>query len=253
MTKIISIANQKGGVGKSTTAGALSAGLRGKGFRVLTIDLDPQNNVSFATGANSDALSAYDLLTGRATAAQAIQHTGQGDIIPAGRSLARADVELSTMTGREYRLKEALEPIRKTYDFVIIDTPPALGLLTINAMTASDNVIIAAQADIFSLQGIGQLSETIDAVKKYCNHGLKLMGILLTRHSGRAILSRDMTEMIEATAAQLGTFVYESVIRENISVKEAQASRTDIFSYAPKSNASKDYAAFVDELLERSK
>ena len=157
------------------------------------------------------------------------------------------------MTGREYRLKEALEPIRKTYDFVIIDTPPALGLLTINAMTASDNVIIAAQADIFSLQGIGQLSETIDAVKKYCNHGLKLMGILLTRHSGRAILSRDMTEMIEATAAQLGTFVYESVIRENISVKEAQASRTDIFSYAPKSNASKDYAAFVDELLERSK
>ena len=253
MAKIISIANQKGGVGKSTTAAALSAGLRNKGFSVLVVDLDPQNNVSFATGADSNAISAYDVLTGRAAITDAIQHTEQGDIIPAGRSLARADIELNTMTGREYKLKEALDAVRKSYDYVVIDTPPALGLLTINAMTASDNVIVAAQADIFSLQGIGQLSETISAVKKYCNPNLQLMGILLTRHSGRAILSRDMAEMIEATAEQLGTFVYSAVIRENISVKEAQASRADIFSYAPKSNASKDYMAFIDELLERSK
>lgn len=134
------------------------------------------------------------------------------------------------------------------YDYIIIDTPPALGLLTINALTASDGIIITAQADIYSLQGIGQLHETIEAVKKYCNPALHLQGILLTRYSPRAVLSRDMGEMIEATASQIKTFVYKTVIRECISLKEAQARKQDIFTYAPKSNASKDYLSFIGEL-----
>lgn len=252
MATVISIANQKGGVGKSTTAGALSAGLAGSGFKVLTVDLDPQGNITYASGVNSHATSAYDLLIGQAVIAEAIQSAGPSDVVPAGRELARADTEMGNMTGREYRLREALDPISKIYDYIIIDTPPALGLLTVNAMTASDLVVIAAQADIFSLQGIGQLSETIDAVKKYCNPKLQLMGILLTRHSGRTVLSRDMTDMIEQTAKELNTFVYGTVIRECVALKEAQASKADIFTYAPKSNAAIDYSAFVDELLQRS-
>ncbi len=247
MSQIISIANQKGGVGKSTTAHALGAGLHLKGYKVLLVDLDPQGNITYTAGADNKQNTAYELLTGRATIKEVIQETQQGDIIPAGRGLTRLDLELNT-TGKEYKLKEILEPLRMNYDYIIIDTPPALGLLTINALTASDSIIITAQADIYSLQGIGQLHETIEAVKKYCNPALHLQGILLTRYSPRAVLSRDMGEMIEATASQIKTFVYKTVIRECISLKEAQASKQDIFTYAPKSNASKDYLSFIGEL-----
>lgn len=251
MSLIISIASQKGGVGKSTTAQALWAGLRLKGYKVLLVDLDPQGNITYTAGADNAEYTAYELLTGKATAAEIIQQTQQGDIIPAGRGLTRLDLELNT-TGKEYKLKEALEPFKKRYDYIIIDTPPALGLLTINALTASNSLIIPAQADIYSLQGIGQLHETIEAVKKYCNPSLHLQGILLTRHSQRAVLSRDMAEMIKATATQISTFVYKTVIRECIAVKEAQARKQDIFAYAPGSNASKDYLSFIGELIERS-
>lgn len=250
MGHIISIANQKGGVGKSTTAHALGAGLHLKGHRVLLVDLDPQGNITYTTGVNTTEGSAYELLTGKATTAEAIQQTDLGAIIPAGRGLTRLDIEL-TSTGKEYRLKEALDPLRKEYDYIVIDTPPALGLLTINALTASDTVIIPAQADIYNLQGIGQLYETIETVKKYCNPALRLRGILLTRHNTRTVLSRDIAEMIEATADKINTFVYKAVIRECVALKEAQASKKDIYTYAPRSNASKDYLTFIGELIER--
>lgn len=248
MTRIIAVANQKGGTGKSTTAAALGAGLLLRGFNVLYVDLDAQGNLSYTLGTSRGA-TVLDVLTGQATAEQAIQHTPQGDAIPAAPALASADTML-TSTGKEYRLKEALEPIKRKYDFIIIDTGPALGILTVNALTACTWAIVPAQADIFSLQGIGQLHTTIDAVKRYCNPDLEIAGILLTRYNPRTVLSRDITAMIDQTAEKLHTKLFTTTIRETVSIKEAQASQAGIYDYAPKSNAAQDYSAFIDELLE---
>lgn len=251
MSQIIAIANQKGGVAKSTTAQALGSGLSLRGFRVLCIDLDSQTNLSYAMQSSPSSRTSYDLLMGRADVSQIIQHTPHGDFIPAGDELSSADMELNK-TGKEYRLKEALEPIRANYDFIVIDTPPALGIITVNALTAATNLIIPAQAEVFSLQGIGQLSNTIQAVRKYCNPALKIIGILLTRHSTRTILSRDMADLIREAAEQLGTGVFNTIIREGVAIKEAQASQQSIFDYAPKSKPAKDYNNFITEYLERS-
>jgi len=249
MKESLAVINQKGGVGKSTTALAIGAGLSLKGHRVLYIDLDAQGNMSYTLGADSGGATVLDVLTGRATAEQAIQQTGQGHIIPSSPALSGADGVI-TATGKEYRLKEALEPLKGKYDYFIIDTPPALGILVINALTACTGAIIPAQADIYSLQGIGQLYNTVKAVKQYCNPSLIIKGIVLTRYSPRSILSREVAEMIEDTARQLDTALYKTTIREGIAVREAQARQQDIFSYAPKSNVSQDYKALVDEITE---
>ena len=164
MLKSYAIINQKGGVGKSTTAEALGAGLTLKGYKVLFIDLDAQGNLTYTLGANSKGYNSLDVLTQEATAEAAIQHTDRGDIIPSTPALAGADTAI-TSTGKEYRLKEALEPLKKSYDFIVIDTPPALGILTINALTACTGAVIPAQADIYSLQGISQLNQTIETVR----------------------------------------------------------------------------------------
>lgn len=251
MKEIITIINQKGGVGKSTTAYAIGAGLSFKGFKVLYIDLDAQGNLSYTIGSSSDYLSAMDVLSGTASARQAIQNIEGVEIIPASATLTTADTAIISV-GKEYRLKEAIEPIEKEFDYIIIDTPPALGILTINALTACTSVIIPAQADIYSLQGISQLYSTIQAVKQYCNPELKISGIVLTRYNHRAILSREVAETIKEAAENINTKLYRTSIRECISVKEAQANKQDIFTYAPKSNAAIDYAALVDEILERN-
>lgn len=245
---VYAIINQKGGVGKTTTAAALWAGLTSKGYKVLAVDLDAQANLSFNAEASTDDLTSLELLTGEATAAEAIQHTQSGDIILASRALAGADSTI-TKTGKEYRLKEALEPIKGEYDFIILDTPPALGILTVNALTACTSVIIPAQADIFSLQGIEQLAGTIDPVKRYCNSDLDIAGILLTRYSARSILSKEVAELAQQLASKLGTRLFNTTIREAISVKEAQISQQSIFDYAGKSNVAADYNAFIEELL----
>lgn len=250
--RIICTTNQKGGVGKSTTAEALAEGLTIKGKRTLLIDLDPQGSITLTAGADPNRPTAYEVFTKQAGAAEAIQQrAGRADIIPASKSLARLDVEL-TVTGKEYRLKEQLKPLLSRYDFIIIDTPPALGVLTVNALTAANSIIIPAQADIYSLQGIGQLCETIDAIRAYTNPGLTLAGVLLTRHNSRSVLSRDMADAARSTAEQIGTFLYNAVIREAVAVKESQASQQPIYEYAPKSNAAADYMAFTEEFLERS-
>lgn len=242
MKKVIAIINQKGGVGKSTTAEALAAGLHLKGYRVLSIDLDAQANLSYTAGASTNGATVLGVLTGEVKAADAIQQTATGDIIAASKALAGADAFISD-TGKEYRLKEALEPISGAYDFIISDTPPALGILTINALTACDSVIIPAQADIYSLQGIEQLAETMKPVKKYCNPALSIEGILLTRYSPRSILSREVAELAEQLAARLETRLFKATIRDAVAVKEAQISQESIFNYAPKAKVTEDYKA----------
>ena len=245
--EVIAVINQKGGVGKSTTAHAIGAGLTLKGHRVLYVDLDAQGNLSYTLRADTNGLTAMELLQGRNTQA-AIQRTAQGDIIASSPSLAGADT-IITAVGKEYRLREALETLSGLYDYCIIDTPPALGILTINALTACTGAIIPAQADIYSLQGISQLHTTIETVKQYCNPALTIKGIVLTRYNSRAIISREVADMIEQTAGQLQTKLYKAKIRECTAIKEAQATQQDIYSYAPRSNATADYTALIDEIL----
>jgi chromosome partitioning protein len=246
--KIIAIINQKGGVGKSTTAHALGAGLSLKGFKVLFVDLDAQRNLTHTLCVPQGGATVMEILTKEAEPSQAIHRGERWDCILGTPVLAGADMML-TQTGKEFRLKEALEPIQDDYDYVVIDTPPALGILTINALAACTGLIVPAQADIYSLQGIGQLYETIKPVRQYCNRELRIMGILLTRYNQRSILSRDIAEMIEQTASQLDTVVYKTAIREAVAIKEAQAKQQDIYSYAPKGKVTADYASFVEEVL----
>jgi len=251
MKEIIAIINQKGGVGKTTTTLAIGAGLLLKGLKVLYIDLDAQTNLSHTLKAQNNSLSVIDLLEKKAKVTDVIQQTPQGDIIPASSALSGADAFI-TEAGKEYRLKDALEPVKNNYDYILIDTPPALGVLTVNALTACTGAIIPAQADTYSLQGISQLHATIETVRKHSNHSLKIKGILLTRYSSRTILSRDISDVMEQTAKKLNTKLFKIAIRETIAVKEAQANQQDIFSYAPKNNAALDYTEFINELLERN-
>lgn len=247
----IAIVNRRGGVGKTVTAHAIGAGLARKGYKVLFVDLDSQCNLTYDTGGTTEKPTSMEVLSGTAPAVEAIQHTQGGDIIPASPSLAVADTTIEG-TGKEYRLREALETIAGQYDYIIIDTPPALGVLTVNALTASTGVIIPAQAEVHSIQGIGLLYETIRLVQKYTNPRLTIKGILITRYRGRAILSQEMRDSLEETARQMNTKVFKTPIRESIAVAEAQASQQDIFSYSPRSNATADYTAIIEELIKES-
>ena len=200
MPKIITVINQKGGVGKTTTAHALGSWLQNKQQKkVLFVDLDQQGNLTYATNASHSESNALGLLINAKLDTQAIQVTPTNyHIIASSPMLANVESML-TMTGREYRLKEALNTLQD-YDYLVIDTPPSLNILTINALTASDFALIPAQADIFSVQGITQLGQTIDAIKRYTNKDLKVLGIVLTRYSNRNILSRDLQQVIHDTA-----------------------------------------------------
>ena len=248
--KVIAIINQKGGVGKSTTAAALLAGLNKRGYKVLGVDLDPQTNFSYSIGGRTDSKTILGALLRENEVPDTIQKTNSGDLIAGSEALAGADGYLN-MTGKEFRLKEALDTISKKYDFIIIDTPPSLGILTVNALTAANRVIIPAQADLFSFQGIEALVKTIDPIKRYFNHDLAISGILITRYSGRALLSRDMKDLLEKLAENLNTVLYKTTIREAIVVKEAQVNKESLFAYAPKANVTADYESFINELLER--
>lgn len=248
--QVTTVINQKGGVGKSTTASALGSGLALRGFRVLYIDLDAQGNLSHSLKALGRSRTSLEVLTGTATATEAITKTDAGEVIASSPTLAAADTIL-TGTGREYRLKEALEPLLRRYDHIIVDTPPSLGILTINALTACTGAIVPAQADIYSLQGIASLAETVNSIRRYTNPSLKILGILLTRHNERTILTQDLTATLEGMAAQLDTTVYKRRIREAIAVKEAQAVQESLLTYAPTSNVAKDYSGFIDEYLQQ--
>lgn len=251
MAQVISISNQKGGVGKTTTACSLAAGLKKKGNRVLAVDLDPQGNLGFSVGAETEtSASIYDVLKGEVKTQYAIQKTDSMDIIISSILLSGIELEF-TNTGREYLLKEALHPIQAFYDYIILDTPPALGILTINAFTASDMIIVPMLSDIFSLQGIAQLYETVERVKKYCNPDLFIAGILLTRFNPRTRLSREVRGTAELIANDLQIRLFNSFIRSSVSASEAQSLQRNVFDYDSRSNAAKDYGDFLDELYAK--
>lgn len=246
--KTISVINQKGGVAKTTTVQALASGLKNRGYRVLMVDLDGQESLTVSTGASTGA-NILDVLQGHRGIKSVIQATPGGDIVTATEDLGKADL---TVRGRraEYKLKEALTEVQGLYDFCIIDCPPSLGILSVSALTASDTCIIPVQADFFSLKALDQLQGTIDVIRKNTNSDLQIEGILVTRYSPRTVLSRDAMEALKEKAQAMGTKVFETTIRECISIKEAQAMKESIHTYAPRSNASKDYNALINELLE---
>lgn len=250
MGKKIVIANQKGGVGKTTTATALASGLNMKGYKTLLVDTDPQGNASDTYGAQMENTpTIYDVFTGSAELVDTIQTTSQGDVVPGDIRMSGADMQF-TQQGREYRLRKALSPVAVNYEFIIIDTPPALGIITINALTTADSLIIPMIADRYSLQGIRQLSETIETVREYSNPDLMVNGILLTRYNSRTVLNRDIRDVIEQMAESWHTKVYETTIRQSISLQESQTQQESIFSYAPTSITGQDYQSFVDEFLK---
>lgn len=244
----LTVTSQKGGVGKTTTAHAIGAGLSLKGYRVLFIDLDDQGNLSLVMRADKKKPTALDVLRDPKTVAEAIQHTEQGDIIASSRDLAGAD-NIITATGKEYRLREALEICSGNYDYCIIDTPPHLGILIVNALTASRGAIIPAKADLFSLQGLYQLQDTINAVKKYCNPELEILGIVLTMYKQRTIINRELADVVAQTAKDFNTKAFNTKIRDCTALQEASYSRIDIYRYAPRSNATADYTALIAEIF----
>lgn len=242
--KTVAIINRKGGIGKTTTAQMMGAGLQRRGYSVLYVDLDSQANLTFALGVPSGH-GCMNLLLGIREPKDVIKHTDQGDIIPAGEDLATADSVLKS----EYLLKAALESVSSIYDYAIIDTPAALGRLTANALTAADTAIITAQPETYSLLGINLLYNLINAVKSHSNRKLEVRGVLLTRYNSTTI-SKDMRDNMESFAKKLGTKVFSTVIRENTKIKECQFVRQDIFTYSPRSNGAIDYNNFVEEFLE---
>ena len=248
---ILTVTNQKGGIGKTTTTHNLGFGLAQRGYKVLLIDLDAQRNLTIATNSNQEYKTSYDLLTKRASVKECIHPLNDNiDIINGVFDLATLDIELNAI-GKEYRLKEAITPIINEYDFIIIDTPPVLNITTVNALTVADRVLIPCQADIFSLDAVRQLYlQTVRVVQKYTNSNLKIDGILLTRYNDRNILTKEITQAFNDLATELNTRLYNARIREAIAIKESQTRRKDIFTYNSKSKVANDYKAFIDEFLK---
>lgn len=252
--KTIVLTNQKGGVAKTTTAYALAAGLHNKGFRVLIVDADPQGNLTYTAGNEENKQNTlYEVLKGNCTVHEAMRNTHPLDnamsILSVGLQGTAADMELASRTAREYMLKEALEKVAKDYDYCVIDTAPTLGLLTLNALTAADRVIIPLNLEVYSLQGMEQLSGFIENVRKYTNKELSISGLLITKYNERLNISQALKESVEQAAKVMNTRVFNTKIRESVAVKEAQLLRSDIYTEAPKATATLDYMAFVDEFL----
>lgn len=240
--EIISIINQKGGVGKTTTAQNLTAGLRLQNKKVLLLDLDAQCNLTLLQQATKNTHNILDVLTGKVKIDEAIEN----DFIAGSKNL----VLLQNKSGMESVLKNILSMMKNNYDYVIIDTPPALGIITLNALTASNSIIIATTADLLPMQGLVDLYKTVQAIQKTSNKNLSIKGILITRFNKRTILGKSMLNSLIDIAKRLNTKVFNTTIRDSISIKESQAKMTDIFKYARYSTAGRDYRALVKEILE---
>ncbi|MEG1942832.1 MAG: AAA family ATPase [Angelakisella sp.] len=251
MATVISISNQKGGVGKTTTTYALAAILKDKGYRVLAVDLDPQSNLTFCMAGDNETLpTIYDVFRGKAKVRQAIQPTESSDIIASNILLSGVELEFTNL-GREYILSDALKPILSMYDYVLIDTPPALSILTINAFTASNYILVPMHADIFSLQGMAQLYDTIERVKLYCNPNLQYAGILLTRCNARTKLACEVRGTAELISKDLDIPLFDTSIRSSVAISESQSLQENPLKFASKNPVMQDYIEFAEEMLEK--
>ncbi len=251
MGRIISIASQKGGVGKTTTSINLGACLAQEGKRVLLVDIDPQGNCTSGVGINGNdqRLTIYEVLIGQAEVEQAILPTALStlDVLPAGQRLSGAEVELVGMMARETKLKAALARVRDRYDYVLIDSPPSLGLLTVNSLTASDSVIIPLQCEYLALEGLTQLISAIRLVQDHLNPALRIEGVLLTMFDARLSLSKQVADEARKFFADR---VYKTVIPRNVRLSEAPSFGKPIVLYDPHSSGADSYRDLAREVLE---
>lgn len=253
MAKIIAITNQKGGVGKTTTSVNLSASLGVMGKKVLLVDLDPQGNATGGMGLNKSELakSVYDILVNDAEAKDVLQMTEFAvDILPANIELAGAEVELVTTISRETRLKRALEAVRDNYDFIFIDCPPSLGLLTLNALAAADAVLMPIQCEFYALEGVLQLLKTIELVQNNLNPELYVDGVVLTMYDGRIKLAEQVVEEVKKNFTDV---TYDTVIPRNVRLSEAPSYGKPITAYDRKSKGAVSYMQLAEEVVNRGK
>ena len=248
MAAVIATTNQKGGVGKTTTACALLAGLHQRGAKVLGVDLDPQGSLGFCLGLDiENCATIYDVMKGSRPIQEVIVQSESGDILPSNILLSAAELEFNR-PGREFLLKNCLAEVAEAYDYIIIDTPPALNVLTVNAYVASDGLIIPMAPEILSLLGVAQIRETIDTVRRCYNSRLRVLGILLNKYNQRFTLNREVLDMAEQIAKQLDTKVFQARIRSGVAVAEAPAHGESVLTYAPDSKVARDFRFLLNEI-----
>lgn len=252
MKRIIAIANQKGGVGKTTTTVNLSASLAVLNQRVLLVDLDPQGNATMGSGVDKYAieLSLYEVLTGACGIADAIVKSDKGgfDVLPANGDLTAAEVELINLKRKEVRLKEALNEVQDNYDYIIIDCPPSLNMLTVNALACAKSILIPMQCEYFALEGLSALVQTIEGIRNQVNADLKIDGLLRTMYDPRNSLTVDVSEQLEA---HFDDKVYSTVIPRNVRLAEAPSYGVPALQYDKNSRGAKAYLALAKEMLKR--
>lgn len=252
MGKIIAVANQKGGVGKTTTSVNLSACVAELGKRVLLVDIDPQGNASSGLGrAHEEGNTVYDVLIGECGAEEAIVSTGYGtlDLMPTAIELAGAEIELVSMDSREMLLKQALESVKAKYDYIFVDCPPSLSLLTLNALTAADTVLIPIQCEYYALEGVGQLVNTIKLMRKKLNPQLGIEGILLTMYDSRTNLCAQVVQEVRSHFAQEA---FETMIPRNVRLSEAPSYGVPIHLYDGRCSGAQAYRELAKEMIRRN-
>ena len=254
MAKVFAIANQKGGVGKTTTCINLAASLVATKRRVLLIDLDPQGNATMGSGVDKHGLenSVYDLLIGECDLAQAMHYSEHGgyQLLPANRDLTAAEVVLLEMQMKESRLRTALAPVRESYDYILIDCPPSLSMLTLNALVAADGVIIPMQCEYFALEGINKLLSTVKIIKSQLNPELEIEGFLLTMYDSRLRLANQIYDEVKRHFQEL---VFRTVIQRNVKLSESPSHGLPVILYDADSTGAKNHLALAREIIEKNK